>query len=147
MRRMIVALVVGGAAVWAAAALATPTRGHAAPAKLVGVWHRKMTQAQWSRYEVSRPAGLYTMVFTKDGQLWVFLPGSYRASCGISCSTPDFITPFTTAGPRLTLATAPVCGFKGIYHWAVSRRTLILRAIADRSCPPREALFGGRFDR
>jgi hypothetical protein len=114
-------------------------------AKLVGVWHKNMTKAEWDRVGVARAVGVYTIVIKRTGGVIVYLPGTYRPGCN-SC-TADFETTVTTAGTRLMLGSVPVCSFKGAYGWTVSGRTLSLKPIADKKCPVREALFGGRWKR
>jgi hypothetical protein len=124
---------------------AATTRAVGVPAKLVGAWHKNMTQAQWDRIGVSRTVGVFSIVIKKTGDVIVYLPGTYRPGCS-SC-TPDFETTVTTAGARLTLGSVPVCSFKGVYGWTVSGRTLILKPIADKRCQVRETFFGGRWNR
>ena len=114
-------------------------------AKLVGVWHKNMTKAEWDRVGVSRNVGVFTIVIKRTGNVIVYLPGTYRPGCK-SC-TEDFETTVTTAGARLMLGGVPVCSFKGAYAWTVSGRTLILKPIADKKCPVRETFFGGRWKR
>jgi hypothetical protein len=128
------------------AAGGTATRRTAAlPAKLVGVWHKNMTEAEWHRVGVFRAAGVYTIRIKRTGNVIVYLPGTYRRGC-TSC-IPDFETTIGTAGGRLKLGSVPVCSFKGTYGWAVVGRTLILKPIADKRCQVREAFFGGRWKR
>ena len=124
---------------------ATTTRTAGVPAKLVGVWHKNMTQAEWDRVGVSRALGVYTIVIKKTGQVIVYLPGTYRAGCTLCF--PDFETNLTTASAGLMLGGVPVCSFKGVYGWSVSGRALILKPIADKKCPVRETFFGGRWKR
>ena len=50
---------------------AATTRTAAVPAKLLGVWHKTMTQADWHRAGVSRDAGVYTFVIKKTGAVTV----------------------------------------------------------------------------
>jgi hypothetical protein len=119
--------------------------GSSVPAKLVGVWHKQLTKAQWDRVGASRAGGVYTAVVRKNGTVIVYLPGEYRAGCR-SCA-PDFRTTFRTAGARLTLGNVPACSFKGAYTWRTAGRTLVLTAVADNLCPIREAFFGGRWKR
>ena len=121
------------------------TRTADVPAKLLGVWHKKLTQAEWARVGVSRESGVYTAVIMKNGDVVVYLPGGYRQGCH-SC-TQDFATTIKTAGTRLTLGSVPACSFKGTYSWLASRRTLILKPIADKECPIRETFWGGRWKR
>jgi hypothetical protein len=124
---------------------AATARTAGVPAKLLGVWHKKMTKAEWDRVGVSRGVGVYTFVVKKNGVLVVYLPGEYRRGC-ISC-TPDFETTVTTARARLTLGSVPVCSFKGVYSWVFSGRTLIVKPISDKRCKVRETFFGGRWKR
>jgi hypothetical protein len=127
---------IGGAATTRAAPLQT---------KLVGVWHKNMTKAEWDRVGVSRPVGVFTIVVKKTGKVIVYLPGTYKTGCS-SC-TPDFVTTMTSNGARAMLGSVPVCSFKGAYTWTVSGRTLILKPIADKKCPVRETFLGGRWKR
>jgi hypothetical protein len=121
------------------------TRTAALPAKIVGVWHKTMTEAEWRRVGVFRAAGVYTIAIKRTGDVIVYLPGTYRRGC-TSC-IPDFHTTIATAGGRLALGRVPVCSFKGTYGWAVVGRTLILKPIVDKRCPVRETFFGGRWKR
>ena len=114
-------------------------------AKLVGVWHKNMTKAEWDRVGVSRNVGVFTIVIKRTGNVIVYLPGAYHPGCK-SC-TEDFETTITTAGAHLMLGSVPVCSFKGAYAWTVSGRTLILKPTADKKCPVRETFFGGRWKR
>jgi hypothetical protein len=123
-------------------AATTPTAQ--VPAKLLGVWHKNMTKAEWDRVGVSRAVGVYTFVIKKTGAIIIYLPGEYRPGCG-SCK--DFATTISTAGARLTLGRVPVCSFKGVYSWLVSGRTAILKPVADERCQLRETFFGGRWKR
>jgi hypothetical protein len=130
---------------WPVATGGAATRAAVVPAKLLGVWHKKMTQAEWDRVGVYRAVGVYTAVIKKTGNVIIYLPGGYRSGCR-SC-TPDFATTITTDGARLTLGSVPVCSFKGTYSWIVSGRTLILKPLADQKCQVRETFFGGRWKR
>jgi hypothetical protein len=125
---------------------AATTRTRAVPAKLLGVWHKTMTQAEWNRAGVYRQAGVYTFVIKKTGVVTVYLPGDYRTSCGSSCSE-DFTTTFRTSAVRLRLGPVPVCSFEGIYSWRLAGRTLIVTPVADKRCVVRETFFGGRWKR
>ena len=49
------------------------TRTADVPAKLLGVWHKKLTQAEWARVGVSRESGVYTAVIMKNGDVVVYL--------------------------------------------------------------------------
>ena len=134
------------ASAWQVATEATAaTRALDVPAKLVGVWHKNMTQAKWDRIGVSRSVGVYTIVIGKSGEVIVYQPGTYRPGC--SACPQDFQTTIKTTGARLTLGGVPVCSFKGVYRWTVSGRTLILEPIADTACVVRETFFGGRWKR
>jgi hypothetical protein len=114
------------------------------PAKLLGVWHKNMTKAEWDRAGVSRTVGVYTFVVKKTGAIIIYRPGDYRPGCG-ACE--DFATTISTAGARLTLGNVPVCSFKGLYSWSVSGRTATLKPVADKRCQVRETFFGGRWKR
>jgi hypothetical protein len=125
---------------------AATTRTVTVPAKLLGVWRKPMTAAQWDRAGVYREAGVYTFVVKKAGTVTVYLPGDYRASCGNSCSE-DFTTTFKPSGGRLTLGSVPVCSFKGVYSWHLVGRALTVKPLADTKCLVRETFFGGRWKR
>lgn len=125
---------------------AATTRTRTVPAKLLGVWHKTMTKAEWARAGVYREAGVYTFVIKKTGSVTVYLPGDYRTSCSNSCSE-DFTTTFRPTADRLTLGSVPVCSFKGVYRWHLVGRTLIVRPFADSRCVVRETFFGGRWKR
>ena len=125
---------------------AATTRTSTVPAKLLGVWHKTMTKAEWDRAGVYRPAGVYTFVIKKASTVTVYLPGDYRTSCGNSCSE-DFTTTFRPTADRLTLGSVPVCSFKGVYGWHLTGRTLVVRPLADSRCVVRETFFGGRWKR
>jgi hypothetical protein len=109
---------------------AVTTRTSTVPAKLLGVWHKTMTKAEWDRAGVYRQAGVYTFVIKKTGTVTIYLPGDYRTSCSNSCSE-DFMTTFRATAGRLTLGSVPVCSFKGVYSWHLVGRTLIVRPLAD----------------
>jgi hypothetical protein len=127
---------------------AATTRASAVPAKLLGVWHKKMTDADWARAGVSRDAGVYTFVVKRNGTVTIYVPGNYRASCsGNNTCSKDFTTTFTAAAGRLTLGPVPVCSFKGLYRWHLSGTTLILKPSADSKCIVRETFLGGRWKR
>lgn len=125
---------------------AATTRTGAVPPKLLGVWHKTMTQAEWDRVGVYRNVGVYTFVVKKTGAVTVYLPGEYRPGCSSSC-IQDFTTTFKTTGGRLTLGRVPVCSFDGVYGWHLARRTLTVRPVADTRCAVRAAFFGGRWKR
>jgi hypothetical protein len=125
---------------------AATTRTGTVPAKLLGVWHKKMTKAEWDRAGVYRDVGVYTFVVKKTGTVTVYRPGDYRTSCGSSCSE-DFTTTFRPTSGRLTLGSVPVCSFKGVYSWHLLGRTLIVRPLADTRCLVRATFFGGRWTR
>src|SRR6476620_8430995 len=80
---------------------ATTSRKAVVPPKLLGGWHKTMTQAEWEHAGVYRDAGVYTFVITKAGAVTVYKPGDYRTNCGSACS--DFTTTFRPDGGRLTL--------------------------------------------
>jgi len=115
------------------------------PPKLLGVWHKTMTRADWDRAGVTRDVGVYTFVITKTGTVTVYRPGDYRRSCGSSCQ--DFTTAFRTTGSRLTLGSVPVCSFNGVYSLHLAGTTLIVKPIADTKCVVRATFFGGRWKR
>ncbi len=118
------------------------------PPTVVGAWNRNVTQANWSKYKQSGfPVGVWTIVVSKGGGVEVYTPGGYRPGC-IATKTciPDFSTSFFIIR-SLTIASVPVCTTKGTYGWKASGRSLTLKAIADRQCGPREALFTGVWKR
>jgi hypothetical protein len=61
----------------ATAGAATEGTAHV-QAKLVGVWHKKMTKAEWDRVGAIRDVGIYTIVIKRSGKVIVYLPGTYR---------------------------------------------------------------------
>jgi hypothetical protein len=124
---------------------ADTNRTAAVPTKLLGVWHKTMTRAEWERAGVYRDVGVYTFVIKKTGAVTVYKPGEYRTSCGSSCS--DFTTTFRLNGGRLTLGSVPVCSFQGVYSWPLHASTLIVRQVAATRCVVRETFFGGRWKR
>jgi hypothetical protein len=126
-------------------AAAATTHSAPAQAKLVGVWHKNMTKAQWDRVGVSRPIGVFTIVVKRSGNVTVYLPGAYRPHC-TTCEE-DFETSIATKGARLRLGGVPVCSFKGTYAWTVVARTLTLEPVSDKRCPVRETFFGGHWKR
>jgi hypothetical protein len=131
---------------WSAAAVgaATTRTGHV-PVKLLGVWHKTMTKAQWKRAGVTREAGVYTFLVKKAGTITIYRPGDYRPGC--SDCAEDFTTTFRPSGRRLTLGIVPVCSFEGVYSWRLTGRTLIVTPVADKRCVVRETFFGGRWKR
>jgi hypothetical protein len=114
------------------------------PPKVVGAWNRNVTQANWSNYKQSGfPVGVWTIVVSKGGGVKVYTPAGYRPGCiATKTCNPDFSTSFFIIR-NLTIASVPVCTTKGTYGWKASGRSLTLKAIADRQCGPREALFTG----
>ena len=124
---------------------AATTRTGRVPVKLLGVWHKTMTKAQWKRAGVIRDAGVYTFLVKKTGIVTIFRPGDYRPVC--SACTEDFTTTFRPYGGRLTLGGVPVCSFAGVYSWHLTGRTLIVRPVADKRCVVRATFFGGRWKR
>ena len=135
------------AMVWpVATGAAATTRTATVPAKLLGVWHKTMTAAEWNRAGVYRDPGVYTFVIKKTGAVTVYKPGDYRTSCGTSCSE-DFTTTFRPSGGRLRLGPVPVCSFGGMYGWRLAGRTLIVTPVADTRCVVRATFFGGRWQR
>jgi hypothetical protein len=125
---------------------ATTARTGAVPAKLLGVWHKTMTRAEWEHAGVYRDVGVSTFVIKKTGTVTVYKPGDYRTSCGSSCSE-DFTTTFRPSGGHLVLGNVPVCSFEGVYSWRLAQRTLNVRPVADAKCVVRETFFGGRWKR
>jgi hypothetical protein len=123
---------------------AATTRTGAVPAKLLGVWHKTMTKAEWDRAGVARDVGVYVFVVKKTGFITIYRPGGYRPGCS-ACE--DFTTTFRTTGGRLTLGSVPVCSFKGVYSWRLVGRTLIVTPVADKRCVVRATFFGGRWKR
>jgi hypothetical protein len=122
---------------------AATTRTGLVPVKLLGVWQKTMTNAQWKG--VTREAGVYTFLVKKAGAVTIYRPGDYRPGC--SACTEDFTTTFRPNGGRLTLGSVPVCSFKGVYSWHLTGRTLIVTPVADKRCVVRATFFGGRWKR
>jgi hypothetical protein len=116
------------------------------PTKLLGVWHKTMTNAQWQRAGVSREAGVYTFVVKKAGTVTVYKPGDYRPGCASFCGE-DFTTTFTPTAGRLTLGSVPVCSFNGTYSWHLTGQTLVVTPVADNKCIVRATFFGGKWKR
>jgi hypothetical protein len=114
------------------------------PVKLVGVWRKSMTKAEWDRAGVIRQAGVYVFVVKKVGFITIYRPGDYRPGCG-ACQ--DFTTTLRTTGDRLTLGSVPVCSSKGVYSWRLAGRTLVVTPVADKRCVVRATFFGGRWKR
>ena len=123
---------------------AATSRTRAVPTKVLGVWHKTMTKAEWERAGVTRDVGLWVFVVKKNGFITIYRPGGYLPGCG-GCQ--DFTTSLTTTGGRLTLGSVPVCSFKGVYSWRLAGRTLIVTPVADKRCVVRETLFCGRWKR
>jgi hypothetical protein len=123
---------------------AETSRTGAVPRKLLGIWHKTMTKAEWERAGVTRDVGVYVFVVKKTGLITIYRPGAYLPTCG-ACQ--DFTTTFTTTGGRLTLGSVPVCSFKGVYSWRLAGRALIVTPVADKRCVVRAAFFGGRWQR
>ena len=96
---------------------AATSRTGAVPTKLLGVWHKTMTRAEWERAGVTRAVGLWVFVVKKNGFITIYRPGGYLPGCG-GCQ--DFTTTFRTTGGRLTLGPVPVCSFKGVYTWQLA---------------------------
>ena len=117
---------------------ATTTRTAGVPAKLVGVWHKNMTQAEWDRVGVSRALGVYTIVIKKTGQVIVYLPGTYRAGCTLCF--PDFETNLTTASAGLMLEGSPYAPSRAYTAGASPAG----RSFSSRS-PTRNVRFVKRF--
>ena len=124
---------------------AATTRTGPLPASLRGVLHKKMTQKEWDRAGVYRTVGVYTAVIKKAGGVVIYLPNAYRAGCS-SCAS-DFATTITMNAGHLTVGNVPACAFQGAYSWTATSQTLVLKPIADKKCPVREAFFGGRWKR
>lgn len=130
----------------AATAGASTVRAEKVPTKLLGVWHKTMTNAQWQRAGVARDAGVYTFVVKNAGTITVYKPGLYRPGCTGFCGE-DFRTTFAPTGGRLTLGSVPVCSFKGTYSWHLTGRTLAVTPVADKNCIVRATFFGGNWKR
>jgi hypothetical protein len=141
-------LVVAGsfALICAATVGATTVRAEKVPAKLLGVWHKTMTNAQWQRAGVARGAGVYTFVVKKAGTITIYKPGDYHPGCTSFCAE-DFTTTFNPTAGRLTLGSVPVCSFKGTYSWRLAGRTLVVTPVADTKCIVRATFFGGNWKR
>jgi hypothetical protein len=130
----------------AATAGVSTFRTEKVPTKLLGVWHKTMTNAQWQRAGVSREAGVYTFVVKKAGTVTVYKPGDYRPGCASFCGE-DFTTTFTPTAGRLTLGSVPVCSFNGTYSWHLTGQTLVVTPVADNKCIVRATFFGGKWKR
>lgn len=117
----------------------------AVPANLVGEWSRTVSLANWKHYGAPvYHVGVWTIAIRRSGTVYVYTGLGYPR-CR-SC-VPDLTTRFSVSGARLTVAAVPVCATKGVYGWKASGRALTLTLIADRGCPPREALFTGVWKR
>jgi hypothetical protein len=125
---------------------AATSRTVTVPTKLLGVWHKTMTRAEWDRAGVVRDVGVYTFMIEKTGTVTIYKPGDYRRSCGKSCFE-DFTTTFKPTGHRLALGPVPVCSFKGVYTWHLVGSALEVRPLADARCIVRATFFGGRWKR
>jgi hypothetical protein len=130
----------------AATAGASTLRTEKVPTKLLGVWHKTMTNAQWQRAGVAREAGVYTFVVKKAGTVTVYKPGDYHPGCASFCGE-DFTTTFTPTAGRLTLGSVPVCSFNGTYSWHLTGQTLVVTPVADNKCIVRATFFGGKWKR
>jgi hypothetical protein len=128
-----------------APAAASRLRTEKVPTKLLGVWHKTMTNAQWQRAGVGREAGVYTFVVKKAGTVTVYKPGDYHRGCTSFCA--DFTTTFKPTAGRLTLGSVPVCSFSGTYSWHLTGQTLAVTPVADSKCIVRATFFGGNWKR
>lgn len=131
-----------------ATGLAVVTEASAVPAKVVGVWTRNVTRADWTRYGPGsrEPVGVWTMVVKKRGDVALYPPGKYRAGCKACVSHPDF---FSIVDLALIIGPDARCpGTKGIYHWEAVGRALTIMPIAEnKQCWAREATFSGVWKR
>ena len=143
-RWAIVAVIALATAVPVAAGGATTTRAGVVPTKLLGVWHKTMTSADWNRAGLYRDVGVWTFVVKKVGTVTIYKPGAYQPGCS-ACA--DFTTTFRPNGSHLTLGSVPVCSFSGVYSWRLTGRTLILTPTADKKCIVRATFLGGRWKR
>lgn len=110
----------------------------AVPSKLVGKWSRDIKQADWARYGQSFPVGVWSFNVQKNGSVGVIYPRT---------SYVDFTTRFDVSGGRLTIDAIPICANKGRYTWKLAGKRLTLKAVADRNCKPRAALFTGVWNK
>ena len=117
----------------------------AVPPKLLGVWHKTMTRAQWQRAGVYPRRRRLHIRGQEDRGRHHLQAG--RLSNGVQRLYEDFTTTFRPNGGRLTLGSVPVCSFKGVYSWHLTGRTLIVTPVADKRCVVRETFFGGRWKR
>ena len=134
---------------------AAATKAGAVPAKLVGVWNRSVTQANYVKYGQGQrgfPVGVWHMVIKQNGAVAFYTPDGYFANC--KACLPYFTDHFSTAGARLTAGPSigiesedPCDKTRGVYGWSVSGRSLTLKVIADKKCRPREALLTGVWKR
>lgn len=117
------------------AAVAVPTAATVNPAlpqKLVGSWSRNVTG-------FGSLDGPWWMRIRRGGALEVYVPGG---------TTPDFTSRLSVSeGGRLTIHEVPICATKGLYRWKVVGRLLTIKALRDRQCTPRIALFSGAWKR
>jgi len=131
--------------------IAAATEAGGVPAKLVGAWNRKVTQANYNKYGQGQQGflvGVWTMVIKKGGGVAFYTPGGYRPGCiATHTCVYDFSTSFAVTGARLRAGAIPECTTKGSYSWKLSGRSLTLRAIADKQCGPRAAVFSGVWKR
>ena len=139
-------------AVPVASGSATVTGVRVVPAKLIGVWSRNVTVANWRKYSDVQigPTGVWTMVIKKGGGVDFYTPNTYRPGCvPIHSCYPDFLDRFTVADARLTVAPVPTgCPTKGLYGWKTSRtERLTLGLIADKECLERAAILAGTWKR
>lgn len=147
---LLVTVVSVSVAVPATGDTATVTRAAAVPAKLVGVWNRNVTVANWSRYSDVGigPTGVWTMVIKQGGGVDFYTPNGYRAGCVPTRKCyPDFSDRFTVAGARLTASPVPPdCPIRGLYTWKTSRTVrLTLGVITDKECLERAAILAGSW--
>ena len=130
-------LAVALAAVGAAAAQTTTV-----PQKLVGCWHRNVTDADFTKAGTGGfPTGVWSFSIKKGGALAVFTPGT---GCN---GASDFTSSVSATATRMTFHAVPVCTSNGVYSWKVSGKRLTLRHIADNDCEPRVGLFDGVWKR
>ena len=130
----------------AASGIAAVTGASAIPAKVVGVWSRNVTTAEWKKYGVvGEPAGVWEIRFFKNGNISVYRPSPTCSSCEADATPLASVT-----GASLKIGPIADCmtteGFYGWYGWKITGRTLALKLLTD-ACGPRKALFTGTWKR
>src|SRR5436305_1594848 len=87
------AVVLAVAVLVPAAGIAAATEASAFSGRLVGVWQRNVTKANFQKYGAAKydfPSGVWTMVIRKNGNVKFYVPDSYVKGC-TQC-VPDVVT-------------------------------------------------------